>query len=92
MTNPNETTIYGVSNMYSPRVTPVDPIEHVFLIYLESGESLAWPFSPEFCKNRDCADISPEYNTPDHFTPFFKSLVMQDPNAVYLEDFRTNGI
>ena len=75
--------------MFSPRLTPVDGIEHVFLIYLESGESAAWPYTPEFCKTRDCADIAPEYDTPDHFTPFFKSLIDGDPHALYMEDFRT---
>lgn len=86
----NHTSIYGYSNVEQPRLSPINAVEHVFLIYLESGESLAWPYSPEFCQTRNCSDIAPEYDTPDYFTPFFNSLVTQDPEAVLFEDFRTN--
>jgi hypothetical protein len=87
------TTIYGHSNAFQQRVTPLDSdkIEHVFFIFLESADELAWPYQPDkFCKHRNCEDISEEYNKVEHFTPFFNSLVTQDPHSVYINDFRTN--
>lgn len=85
----NETFFYGQSNIRQPRHTALKPIEHVFLIFLESADGLAWPFLPSFCSQRNCSDLEPKYNTPDYFTPFFNSLVRDDPEAVLLEGFRT---
>lgn len=86
----NQTLLYGASNIKQPRISPISHVEHVFLIYLESAELLAWPYSPEFCKKRNCSDIDKIYDTPEYFTPFFHSLATQDPEAVLLENFRTN--
>lgn len=85
----NETFFYGESNIRQPRRSATKPIEHVFLIFLESADGLAWPFSPNFCSQRNCSDLDPKYNTPEYFTPFFNFLVNDDPEAVLLEGFRT---
>lgn len=89
---PRNMTIYGSSNAYQPRITSIDSkkIEHVFFLFLESADELAWPYSPEFCEHRNCKDIPDEYNNVEHFTPFFNKLIKEDPNTVFIEDFRTN--
>ena len=87
------TSIYGQSNIHQPRLSPIDSdkIEHVFFLFLESADHLAWPYQPdEFCKHRNCEDISEEYNKVSEFTPFFSDLIKNDPHTVFIEDFRTN--
>jgi hypothetical protein len=83
--------LYGASNIRQPRVARLPAprkIEHVFQIFLESSDGLAWPFSPEFCEKRSCQDIAPEFNTAEHMTPFFSSLI-RDPNTYFTSNFKT---
>ncbi|KAK9900540.1 alkaline phosphatase-like protein [Cystobasidium minutum MCA 4210] len=87
------TTIYGQSNIFQPRLTPInsDKIEHVFFLFMESADHLAWPYQPDqFCKHRNCEDMPEQYNRVEEFTPFFNDLIKNDPNAVFIKDFRTN--
>lgn len=87
------TTIYGQSNAFQPRLTPIDSekIEHVFFLFLESADHLAWPYQPDqFCKHRNCEDMPEKYNKVEEFTPFFDDLIKSDPHTVFIEDFRTN--
>lgn len=87
------TTIYGQSNAFQPRLTPIntEDIKHVFFIFLESADYLAWPYQPDsFCKHRNCEDIDEKYNKVEEFTPFFNELIKNDKNTVFIENFRTN--
>lgn len=87
------TTIYGQSNAFQPRLTTLDTdaIKHVFFIFLESADYLAWPYQPDkFCKHRNCEDIPEEYNKVEEFTPFFNDLIKNDKNTLFVNDFRTN--
>lgn len=87
------TTIYGQSNAFQPRLTPIDSdkIEHVFFLFLESADHLAWPYQPDqFCKHRNCEDLPEQYNKVEEFTPFFNDLIKNDPHTVFIDNFRTN--
>lgn len=89
---PSSDTLYGSSNIRQPRIARLPPpkkLEHVFHIVLESADGLAWPFSSDFCEQRCCQDIKPEYNTADHITPFFASLV-KDPNTYFTPELKTS--
>lgn len=86
-TNPE---LYGRSNIFEPRVTPLDEIRHVFIISLESADNLAWPYSPDYCKHRGCDDIPPEYDNVEHMTPFFASLINRTENVFYTPNYKAN--
>lgn len=47
--------------------------DHVMVIFLESADKLAWPFTRKFCEERNCMDLNPSLNVA-HFTPFFYNL------------------
>jgi hypothetical protein len=91
---PPSDSLYGSSNIRQPRITRLPSakkLEHVFHIFLESADGLAWPFSSDFCEQRFCQDIKPEYNTAEHMTPFFASLV-NDPNTYFTPHFKTKCV
>lgn len=85
-----DTTLYGKSNIFEPRVTPLDEIRHVFIVSMESADEMAWPYTPEYCKQRNCEDIAPEYNTPHHMTPFFQSLIDKEENTFYTSQYKAS--
>lgn len=82
-------TLYGKSNILEPRITPLDEIRHVFIVSLESADGLAWPYTPKYCEQRNCMDIPDEYNTAQHITPFFQSLIEKE-NTFFTSDYKAN--
>lgn len=81
--------LFGRSNIYEPRLTPMGDIKHVFVVSMESADGLAWPYSPKYCENRNCMDIPSEYNTVEHITPFFNSLIQKD-NVFFTSEYKAS--
>lgn len=82
-------TLYGRSNALEPRVSMLKPVKHVFFVSMESADGLAWPWSSRFCEERNCMDMPAEYNTPEHMTPFYASLI-NSKDTYYTAEYKAN--
>jgi hypothetical protein len=60
---------------------------HIFIIFLESADKLAWPFQERFCRERNCPGVDPQFLTAESRTPFFNNLTR---TSLLVDNFRTN--
>ena len=77
--------LYGTSNidapLYWPNVPGQGQARHVFVVLVESASSLAFPFSPEFCKRFTCPDLAPQFAHPAYMTPNYARFLNESIDA-----------